>query len=138
MGAERKLISKLLPFEVFRRDPATRKTGPVLATVKGWNAFDAFLKTQGSALVRSSTNGFDFISMPRGWDSMVVGMVNYYNDGTTEPPDSACECGRIHGGGDNNYCPKCGACHFVYGEHIPDDMYPLSKCKKCGEGHLWD
>lgn len=55
-----------------------------------------------------------------------------------EPQVPVCECGRVHGPADNNYCPKCGACHFVHGEHIPDDMYPLSRCKKCGEGHLWD
>jgi len=54
------------------------------------------------------------------------------------PQVRVCECGRTHGPHDNNYCPKCGACHFVHGEYIPDDYYPLSKCKKCGEGHLWD
>lgn len=50
----------------------------------------------------------------------------------------ACECGLKHGPHDNNTCPKCGACHFKWGEHIPDDMFPLSRCKKCGEVHIWD
>lgn len=53
-------------------------------------------------------------------------------------PTSICECGLQHGPHDNNYCPKCGACHFVHGVHIPDEMFPLSRCKKCGEVHLWD
>ncbi len=43
-----KIIRKILTFKIFRRDPVTRKSGPVLATLRGWDAIDAFLKEHGT------------------------------------------------------------------------------------------
>lgn len=40
------------------------------------------------------------------------------------------------------HCEKsecdCGACLYKYAKQIPDDMYPLFKCKKCGRTVFWD
>lgn len=83
-AGERVLVRKVLTLEVFRRDPESKKPGPVLATVKGWDAFDEFLAQHGTKLVRSTWMGVKTISMPTGWDSTVVGMENHYSDGTVE------------------------------------------------------
>ena len=84
---ERVLVKKVLTFEVYRVD-RTKKPwthGPVLATVKGWDAFDAFLAQHGTKLVRETTkDGISMIRMPEGWDSMVVAMENHFSDGTVE------------------------------------------------------
>ena len=54
------------------------------------------------------------------------------------PQEYCRSCMKYHSRDGNHKCPKCGACHYKFGIHIPDEMYPLSKCGKCGEGHLWD
>lgn len=86
MGAERKLVKKVLTLEVYRVDRSKKPwtNGPVLATVKGWDAFDAFLAQHGTKLVRENIGGIPTIRMPEGWDSTVVGMENHYSDGTME------------------------------------------------------
>lgn len=81
----RTLVRKVLTFEVFERDPMTNKAGPVLATVKGWDALDEFLKARGTALVRmTGSSGIGVIQTPQGWDVAIVGMENHYDDGTVE------------------------------------------------------
>ncbi len=81
----KKLVGKVLTMDVFRRDPVTRKPGPVEATLVGWQALDDFLKQHGTALVRENVTGIgEVINFPPGWDGMCVGMENVYDDGTSE------------------------------------------------------
>ena len=83
--AERKLVSKVLTLEMYRRDPATRKAVRAGVRLRGWEAVDEYLKGQGTALIRETTpEGIASIRMPEGWDSMVVEMENIYDDGTSE------------------------------------------------------
>ena len=94
---DRKLISKLLWLElrrmkVIRDENGKLKSiehGPVEATVRGYDAADEFLKSKGTALIREKVplgpgEPISMIRMPEGWASMVVGMVNFYDDGTCE------------------------------------------------------
>ncbi len=76
----RRLVAKVLTHEVFRWDKATKKRGPVLASCIGWEAVDAFLRLQGTALVRTTHSGFSVIQFPPGWDGLCVNMENIYAD----------------------------------------------------------
>ncbi|MHA2279996.1 MAG: hypothetical protein ACXAC5_03845 [Promethearchaeota archaeon] len=47
------------------------------------------------------------------------------------------ECNKKHPIGEGK-CSKCGCCLYKNAKQIPDDMYPLFKCKKCGQVNFWD
>jgi hypothetical protein len=83
--SERKLVKKVLTLEVFEWNRETKKRGPVLAVLKGWDEVDRFFEGRGTKLIRETTkDGITMIRMPEGWDSMVVAMENHYDDGTVE------------------------------------------------------
>lgn len=49
--------------------------------------------------------------------------------------DTCAECKVEHV--ENKVC-ECGACMYAYCKQIPDDMYPIFECTKCGQRHFWD
>jgi len=76
----RRLIAKVLTYEVFQWDRASKKRGPILASCIGWEAVDAFLRLQGTALVRITYSDIPVIQFPPGWDGLCVNMENVYAD----------------------------------------------------------
>ena len=59
-----------------------------------------------------------------------------------DKPNDCPDCGDERGAeyhhqlGDG-FC-VCGACLYKHSEQVPDDMYPLFKCKVCGHITFWD
>jgi hypothetical protein len=88
--ASKKLVDKIITHELFRwhwvTEPTRRITqGPVVARCIGWDAVDAFLRLQGTALVHTTitTPGgppFRMISYPEGWSGHCVNMENIFEE----------------------------------------------------------
>ena len=76
-----KLVDKILTLEFFQRDYSVKPfwRGSVYVRVRGWDEAEEFLKANGSQLIRGvSTEGFNYIRMPEGWDSHCVDMENIF------------------------------------------------------------
>lgn len=81
MTKTKKLVDKILTHELFQRDRAAKTRGPVAAQCIGWDAVDAFLRLQGTALVRTEHPGIGkFVQFPEGWDGYCVNMENIFEE----------------------------------------------------------
>ena len=45
------------------------------------------------------------------------------------------ECQREHA--EKKVC-VCGACMYKNTKQVPDPVYPIVECKRCGRIHFWD
>lgn len=88
--AEKKLIEKILTYELYTfelvLDPTRRIVrGPVVAQCIGWDAVNAFLRLQGTSMVRAThylpgAPPFDSLTFPPGWAGNCVNMENLFEE----------------------------------------------------------